>query len=102
MGLTRLAITRPLAVLMFIVSLVLMGGVAYTRLKVDRFPNISFPAVFVSVAYPGASPTDVEELVAKPLENTVAGLPGIESITSTSSEGFANLNVRFVEGTDTN
>ena len=102
MGLTRLAITRPLAVLMFIVSMVLMGGVAFTRLKVDRFPNISFPAVFVSVAYPGAAPVDVEELVAKPLENTVAGLAGIESITSTSSEGFASLNIRFVEGTDTN
>lgn len=102
MGLTRLAISRPLAIMMLIVGLVLMGAVSYTKMKVDRFPAISFPAVFVSIAYAGAAPTDIEELIAKPVENAVSGLPGIESITSTSNEGSASLNVRFVEGTDTN
>src|SRR3712207_3970958 len=102
MGLTRLAINRPLAILMLIVSLVLMGAVSYTRMKVDRFPAISFPAVFVSVQYAGASPTDIEELLAKPIENAVSGLPGIDTMTSTSSEGALTLNIRFVEGTDTN
>ncbi len=102
MGLTRLAINRPLAILMLIVSLVLMGGVSFTKMKIDRFPAISFPAVFVSIPYPGAAPTDVEDLVAKPVENSVSGLPGIDTITSTSSEGFVSLAIRFVEGTDTN
>src|SRR5215210_6356568 len=102
MGLTRLAINRPLAILMLIVSLVLMGAVSYTRMKIARFPAISFPAVFVSVQYAGASPTDIEELLAKPIENAVSGLPGIDTMTSTSSEGSLSLNVRFVEGTDTN
>ncbi|MDP8921471.1 MAG: efflux RND transporter permease subunit [Chloroflexota bacterium] len=102
MGLTRLAINRPLAILMLLVSLVLMGAVSYTRMKVDRFPAISFPAVFVSVQYAGASPTDVEELLAKPIENAVSELPGIDTMSSTSSEGSLSLNVRFVEGTDTN
>jgi len=101
MGLTRLAITRPLAILMLIVGMVLMGSVAYSRMKIDRFPAISFPAVFVSIPYPGAAPTDVEELVARPIENAISGLPGIETITSTSSEGSVNFNIRFVEGTDT-
>ena len=101
MGLTRLAINRPLAILMLVVTLVLMGAVSYTRMKVDRFPAISFPAVFVSMQYAGASPTDIEEILAKPLENAVAGLPGIESMTSTSNEGSVSLNVRFVEGTNT-
>src|SRR5262249_15764929 len=102
MALTRLAISRPLAILMLIVGLVLMGAVSYTRMKVDRFPAISFPAVFVSIAYAGAAPTDMEDLIAKPVENAVSGLPGIDTITSTSSEGSASVNVRFVEGTDTN
>src|SRR6266536_948304 len=102
MALTRLAITRPLAILMLIVSLVLMGAVSFTRMKVDRFPNISFPAVFVSIAYTGAAPSDMEELVTKPVENALSGLPGIDTISSTSSEGNASVNVRFVEGTDTN
>src|SRR5688572_2603643 len=102
MGLTRLAISRPLAILMVLLGLVLMGVVSYSKMKVDRFPAISFPAVFVSISYAGAAPTDIEELIAKPVENAVSGLPGIESITSTSNEGSASLNVRFVEGTDTN
>ncbi|MGE3270172.1 MAG: efflux RND transporter permease subunit [Chloroflexota bacterium] len=102
MGLTRLSINRPLAILMLLVGLVLMGAVSYTRMKVDRFPAISFPAVFVSIQYAGAAPTDIEELIAKPVENAVSGLPGIESVTSTSNEGSVSLNIRFVEGTDTN
>jgi len=102
MALTRLAITRPLAILMLIISLVLMGAVSFTRMKVDRFPNISFPAVFVSIGYTGAAPSDMEELVTKPVENVLSGLPGIDTISSTSSEGISRINVRFVEGTDTN
>ena len=65
MGLTRLAINRPLAMLMFICALVIVGFVSVTYMKVDRLPNISFPFVSVSVNYPGASPSDVEQLVTK-------------------------------------
>src|SRR3954453_16858943 len=102
MALTRLAINRPLAILMLIVGLVLMGAVSYTKMKVDRLPAISFPAVFVSIQYAGAAPTDMEDLIPKPVENAVAGLPGIDTMTSTSTEGSVNLNVRSGEGTDTN
>src|SRR5215212_4136349 len=102
LGLTRLAITRPLAILMFIICLVLLGGVSFTKLRQDRFPAISFPAAFVRIDYPGAGPSDVEELVAKPIENSVAGLPGVDLLSSTSNEGSATVNIRFVEGTDTN
>lgn len=102
MGLTRVALTRPLAITMFIICLVLLGWVSYTKLRQDRFPAISFPAVFARIDYAGAGPADVEELVTKPIEDTVAGLPGVELISSTSSEGSSSVNIRFVEGTDTN
>ena len=49
MGLTRVAINRPLAILMLIVGLVLMGSVAYTKMRQDRFPAVSFPFVNISV-----------------------------------------------------
>lgn len=102
MGLTRLAITRPLAVLMVIVGFVLLGSVSFTRMQVDRFPALSFPAVLISTTYPGAPPIDVEELLARPIERAVSVESGVESITSTSSEGFLSIAVRFVEGTDPN
>lgn len=100
MGLTRLSIERPLTVLMGILGVVLMGAVAYTYLKVDRLPPISFPFVSVTVSYPQAAAQDVEELVTKPVENALSGLAGASSISSTSSEGRSVVRVQFDEGVD--
>ena len=73
MGLTRLAVSRPLTVLMALLGLVIMGGVGYTYLKIDRLPPISIPFVSVNVAYTGASAQDMELLVTQSIENVVAG-----------------------------
>ena len=64
MGLTKLAIRRPLTVLMVILALVVMGGRAYTMMQVDRLPKSDLPYVTVVVVYPGASPEDVAEEVS--------------------------------------
>src|SRR4030095_7850033 len=98
MGLTRLAIHRPLTVLMGILALVLMGGVAYTYLKVDRLPPLSFPLVSVTILYPQAAAQDVETLVTRPVEDALSGVPGVATISSTSSEGRSQVRVQFVEG----
>src|SRR5579859_5219439 len=102
MGLTRIALIRPVAITMLFLALAAMGVVAYTKLPVERFPPISFPSVNVSVSYPGAAPEDVEALVTMPLENAVVGVNGIDTIESTSSEGRSTVQIRFVEGTDVN
>src|SRR3569833_1939279 len=102
MGLTRLAIHRPLTVLMGILGLVLMGAVAYTYLKVDRLPPISLGFVSVSVAWPQASANDVEQKLAEPIENSLSGMSGVNTITSTSTEGRVNVSVQLADGTDPN
>ncbi|MDQ3809399.1 MAG: efflux RND transporter permease subunit, partial [Chloroflexota bacterium] len=102
MLLTRLAVVRPLTVLMGLLGLVIMGGVAYTFLKVDRLPPISIPFVSVNVTYTGASAQDIEQLVTQPIENAVAGMSGVASISSTSSEGSSSVNVQLADGTDAN
>src|SRR5918911_970726 len=102
MFLTRLAVVRPLTVLMGLLGLVIMGGVAYTFLTIDRLPPISIPFVSVNVSYPGATAQDVELLISEPIENAVAGMAGVASITSTSSEGSASVNVQLADGTDAN
>src|SRR5919201_701934 len=102
MSLTRLAVVRPLTVLMGLLGLVIMGGVAYTYLKIDRLPPISIPFVSVNVAYTGATAQDVEQLITEPIENAVAGMPGVASISSTSSEGSSNVAVQLADGTDPN
>jgi hydrophobic/amphiphilic exporter-1 (mainly G- bacteria), HAE1 family len=100
MSLTRLAVVRPLTVLMGLLGLVIMGGVAYTFLTIDRLPPISIPFVSVNVTYTGATAEDVELLISEPIENVLAGMPGAVSITSTSSEGSASVNVQLADGTD--
>ena len=102
MGLTRVAIYRPVAIVMLFAALAAMGVVAYTHLPIDRLPRISFPFVRISVSYPGAAPEDVESLVTKVIEDAVVGVNGINNITSTSVEGNSNVGISFVEGTDVN
>jgi HAE1 family hydrophobic/amphiphilic exporter-1 len=102
MALTRLAIHRPLTMLMIILGLVVMGYRALTLLQVDRFPKVDLPFVSVVTVYPGASPNDVEDLVVKPIEDAVAGISGIDQLTSQASEGLGVVVVQFVEGTNGN
>ncbi|MSQ28144.1 MAG: efflux RND transporter permease subunit [Dehalococcoidia bacterium] len=97
MGLTRLAITRPLAILMLILGIVLMGVVSYTRLKIDRLPPISVPFLSVNIGYPGASPEDVESLILQPLEDALGGVPGAISLQATAREGSGSVNIQLSE-----
>lgn len=100
MGLTRLAIRRPLTMLMIILGLVVMGFRSLTLLQVDRFPQVDFPFVSIVAVFPGASPEDVEDLVLEPIEDAVAGLSGIDQITSQANEGFGFVVIAFLEGVD--
>lgn len=102
MGLTRLAIRRPLTVLMAILALVLMGAVAYTYLQVDRLPPVSIGVVSVSVVWPNASAENVERQVAEPLENAISGISGVDTITSNSSQGTCTVLVQLVDGYNPN
>ena len=102
MSLTRLAIYRPLTMLMIIVAMIIMGIQGYNRLKLDSFPAVDFPFVSISVAYPGASPEDVEDLILEPIEDAVATIAGIDELNSTATEGFGSITIAFAEGVDGN
>lgn len=98
MGLTRVAILRPLFIAMVVLALVVVGAVSYTKLGVDLYPNVAFPVTTVVTAYPGAGPQTVEQLVTKPIEDAVAGLNGIDYIQSYSSEGSSFVIIVFKDG----
>jgi HAE1 family hydrophobic/amphiphilic exporter-1 len=97
MGLTRVALTRPVFMLMVILALVVMGLVASTRLNAELFPNVVSPAVTVVTRYPGAAPEDVERLVTKPIEDAIAGLADIDYISASSAEGRSIVQVVFTD-----
>jgi HAE1 family hydrophobic/amphiphilic exporter-1 len=100
MGLTRTAINRPLATVMIFLAFILLGQQAYTKMKVDRFPAITFPVVFVQIAWPGATPENIEQAIIVPAENAVSGASGIQRIDANAQQGSARLTVYFVDGTD--
>jgi HAE1 family hydrophobic/amphiphilic exporter-1 len=100
MSLTRLAIRRPLTVLMVILALVVMGARAYTMMQVDRLPKSDLPYVTVVVVYPGASPEDVTEQVTKPIEDAVASVSGLKNITAQANENVGAVILEFNMGVD--
>src|SRR5919199_5840799 len=100
MGLTRLAVFRPVIALTIAVALVLFGIVSYFSLGLEQNPQLKLPIVTVQVAYPGASAQTVEEQVARPIEDAIAGLGNVKQLTSISRTGFATITVEFREGVD--
>jgi hydrophobe/amphiphile efflux-1 (HAE1) family protein len=99
-NLSSIAIRRPVFTVMVTVAILVLGLVGLTRLGTDLFPDVSFPAVAITVPYPGASPTEVETLVVKPIEDAVVSINGIDRVRSFSREGSALVFVLFHLGVD--
>jgi multidrug efflux pump subunit AcrB len=93
------AIRHPLPPVMLFVVLFFMGVAAFSRLPVTLNPDISFPAVTVTIVQPGASPQDMETQVMQKVEGAVAGIGNIDNITSWAPEGEANIRIQFNIGT---
>ncbi|HQJ14902.1 MAG TPA: efflux RND transporter permease subunit [Candidatus Omnitrophota bacterium] len=100
MSLAEFGVRRPITNLMIFLSLIIVSLYAMSRLGVDMMPTIETPAISVITAYPGASPEDVEIKVTEPLENQLAITPGLDKITSSSSEGISMVTLIFKWGTN--
>ncbi|MCL4545022.1 MAG: efflux RND transporter permease subunit [Chloroflexi bacterium] len=95
MSLTRFALRNPLVVALLCLVVLCFGLYSYFTLGVSLIPNVTFPGVSVATALPGADPQTVETQVTKPIEDAIAQLQNIDTITSTSSEGLSVVNVQF-------
>ena len=84
MWMTRVAINHPVFATMVMVALSVLGIFSYQRLRVEAMPEIQFPFVSIYVAYPGASPEQIENDVAKPIENAVNQVAGVETVMVSS------------------
>jgi len=100
MSLPEFSIRRPVTVLMAVLMAVLLGGIAFVRLPVDLMPEVVYPTLSVRAEYPGVAPEEMENLVARPLEEAFSAAPGVEKITSNSTEGSSSVRISFVHGTN--
>lgn len=78
-----------------VIMILILGIMAYNTLGVDLFPDVSFPFVFVTTPYQGASPEEIETQISKPLEEEFSSIQGVKKVTSTNQEGFSVVMVQF-------
>jgi HAE1 family hydrophobic/amphiphilic exporter-1 len=85
---------------MIALIVVILGFVALRRLPLDLMPDISYPVLSISTSYPNSSPPIVEQLISRPVEEAMGAVPGVEEITSVSSEGSSSVQLSFAWGTN--
>src|SRR4051812_40207814 len=92
---SRLFILRPVATTLLMVALLLVGMVAYRQLPVSALPEVDYPTIQVATFYPGANPDVMASSVTAPLERQFGQVPGLQQMTSTSSEGASVITLQF-------
>jgi HAE1 family hydrophobic/amphiphilic exporter-1 len=94
------SVKRPVTTTMAVMIVTLLGGVAFSRLPVDLLPEVTSPTLTVRTNYANVGPQEVEDLITRPVEEAVAAIAGVETVTGTSSEGESSVRVSFTWGTD--
>ena len=92
---SRIFILRPVATTMLMVGMLLAGAVGYTQLPVSALPEVDYPIIQVTTFYPGASPDVMASAVTAPLERQFGQVPGLQQMTSTSSDGSSVITLQF-------
>lgn len=100
MNITALSIRRPSLVIVAFAVLGFMGVASYLRLPIELVPKFSAPVVTIITVYPGASPSEVENAVSKPIEDAISSLEGIDQVQIGSQENSSFIAVEFEQSVD--
>jgi hydrophobic/amphiphilic exporter-1 (mainly G- bacteria), HAE1 family len=95
MNLPKLAVHRPVTTLMVLVSILVIGGIALSRLPLAFLPEVDAPFIAVQIPYPNSNPTQIEKEITKPVEEALSTLSGVKKLSSTSTADSAELQLEF-------
>ncbi len=95
MNLAEIFIRRPVMTTLVTAAILVFGIIAYRQLPVSDLPNVEYPTIEVSAALPGANPETMASAVATPLERQFSTIAGLDSMTSTSTQGFTAITLQF-------
>jgi len=98
MWLTNLAIRRPVFILMLVAALIVLGWNSRGKMSLELNPKVDFPMIAVLTIYPGAGPQEMETQVTKKIEDAVASVNGVKTITSASQESQSSVMIEFNVG----
>jgi multidrug efflux pump len=100
MNFSGIFIKRPVLALVVSILILLFGVIGFTFLGVREYPSVDPPTVTVSTSYPGANAEIIESQITEPLEESINGIAGIRTLTSSSRDGGSSITVEFQIGTD--
>ncbi|MDD5426418.1 MAG: efflux RND transporter permease subunit [candidate division Zixibacteria bacterium] len=100
MIISSICINRPVLSIVLSILIVLFGAIGFLFLGIREYPNVDPPVVTVSTSYTGANADVVESEITEPLEESINGIAGIRSLTSTSRDGRSSITIEFELGVD--
>jgi len=100
MKISEFSINHPVTATMAVLSVIALGLLSLNRIPLIFLPDVSRPYLRVSVSYQGSNPEEVERLITRPIEEIMGTVPGIKTISSTSSSSFSSVRMEFEEGRD--
>ncbi len=95
MSISELFIRRPVATVLVMLAILLFGAIGYRALPVSDLPNVDFPTILVFASLPGASPETMASSVATPLERQFSTIAGLDSMTSSNTQGGTQITLQF-------
>ncbi len=95
MKLVKFSINRPVSVFMFTLAAVIFGLISYSRLNLNLLPSISYPTLTIKTEYPGTAPSEIENIISKPIEETCGVVDNVIRISSVSRAELSEVTVEF-------
>ncbi len=102
MLITKFSLKRQITLVMIYAVIIFFSFFSFSQLKIDFFPDITFPFAGVITSYTGVGPEDVENLISRPIEEAVSSVKNIERVSSQSSKGTSMVMLEFKYGADMN
>ena len=99
-ALSNFSLKNRITVVLIFILLVILGVGAYNSLPKESYPEVEQSTVFIGTPYPGNSPSDIENLITRPIEKEINTISEIKEIRSNSIQGFSTIVAEFVSGTD--
>ena len=97
---TSWSIDNKVSIYVATVIVCIAGIITYITLPKENFPEVVFPQIYVATPYPGAAPTDIENLITKHIEKQVKSISGVKKISSNSIQNFSNVIIEFETDVD--
>jgi len=100
MKISDFSVERPVTITMIVLAIILIGSISLSNLSLELLPDMDMPFLMIRTSYDGASPEEIEESVTKVIEESAATLDGLDTLSSTSSEGSSLVSLEMEYGTD--